>query len=241
MKKLFYLLLIVTLFIPSMIFAREGYNTLNLEEALTKEQIEHDLSTYQDSEDKITIYMFRGDGCGFCKNFLTFLNSIVPEYGKYFRLESFEVWSDQKNAALFEDVASFLGEQAGGVPFIVIGDKVFPGYASQYDEYIKSAIKDLYNSEDRYDVFVEMEKVEKEAKKANVDGKAVSVLVVTFSIIGTGAILGYNYYNNKNLNARLDELEKTLKEINNNTQKSKVEVLKETKESKTKKTTNKKK
>ena len=46
-----------------------------------------------------------------------------------------------------------MGNAAGGVPYIIIGDNVFPGYAETYDDSIKDAIKKLYDSEDRFDVF----------------------------------------------------------------------------------------
>ena len=38
-----------------------------------------------------------------------------------------------------------------GVPFIIIGDKVFKGYSKAYDEEIKKAIIDAYNDEDYKD------------------------------------------------------------------------------------------
>lgn len=114
------------------------------------------------SNDKITIYMFRGKGCGYCRSFLTFLSNINPEYGKYFELKSYEVWYDQNNGELMSKISTFLEQEAGGVPYIIIGDKVFAGYASSYDEQIKTAIKDLYNTKKskRYDVIKEYEKKE---------------------------------------------------------------------------------
>ena len=113
---------------------------------------------YAENEDQAIIYLFRGKNCGYCRAFLTFLNDIVPEYGKYFKMVSYEIWHNEDNAKLYTEVAEYLGEDSGGVPFIIIGDKKFGGYSEEYDSSIKQAIVDLYNTnkKDRYDVFEKM-------------------------------------------------------------------------------------
>ena len=74
--------------------------------------------------------------------------------GKYFKVVSFEVWGNEDNSNLLNQVATTMKQEAGGVPYIVIGDKVFAGYAEDYDDDIKTAIKKLYDTDkaDRYDV-----------------------------------------------------------------------------------------
>ena len=133
-----------------------SYKTMNLDEALTQEKISHDFSKYKETDDQVVIYLFRGNGCGFCRNFLTFLNSIIGEYGKYFKVVSFEVWYDQDNVNLMNDVASVLNTTVDGVPFIVIGNTVIPGYNKDYDNQIKQAIEKEYKNKNRYDVFEEL-------------------------------------------------------------------------------------
>ena len=158
---IFLILLIGLIALPFRVQAEtKKYNVLNLKETLAEEELEEEFKNYKETDNQITIYLFRGKGCGYCRAFLTFLNSITEEYGKYFKLRSYEVWNDQNNSALMGEVSNYLGEPAGGVPYIIIGDKVFPGYASQYDENIKKAITDLYNTKKnkRYDVFTEMKK-----------------------------------------------------------------------------------
>jgi thiol-disulfide isomerase/thioredoxin len=58
----------------------EDYNTTNLIETLQSEQIEVKLKDYKETDDQVTIYLFRGTGCGYCKAFLTFLNNLPAEY-----------------------------------------------------------------------------------------------------------------------------------------------------------------
>ena len=175
MKKVFGILLAMMMLVsPFMVKAVTAddeeidikkYNTLNFKEILAQEQIKEEFKDYSETDDQITIYLFRGNGCGYCQRFLKFMNGITTEYGKYFKVVGFEVWNDQANSELLGKIADFLGEDAGGVPYIIIGDKVFPGYAESYDEGIKSAIKSLYDSKDRYDVFEEYNKAISEAKR----------------------------------------------------------------------------
>jgi len=165
MKKIFGIVLAMLMFV-SPIIARavsaddeeiniKKYNTLGFKEILAQESIEEEFKNYSETDDQITIYLFRGNGCGYCQRFLKFMNSITDEYGKYFKVVGFEVWNDAENSDLLTKISDFMGEKAGGVPYIIIGDQVFPGYAEQYNDGIKSAIKTLYDTKasDRYDVF----------------------------------------------------------------------------------------
>lgn len=246
MKYIKYLVLGLLL-IPFNVSASEkSYVTKNLEETFAEEEqlykdseepFTYDLSSYTESDNQITIYLFRGKGCGYCKRFLTFLNSIVPEYGKYFKLESYEVWYDNSNSKLLDKVSSFLDEDAGGVPYIIIGDQVFPGYASVYDDSIKQAIVNLYNSTDRYDVFEEMAKAEAEANKSS-NGNTITIVIwsCVFTIVGVGISVMYIYRCNQNMEAKLKDMETTLNEIKTLVLNNKEEKpLKEVKKTTTKK------
>lgn len=200
MKNVKYLLvvLIAILMVPIALKAdlKEGHKSLNFTEALADEEIELENADYKETDDQAVIYLFRGKGCGFCRAFLTFLNSISNEYGKYFKVESYEVWNDSENAKMMEEIADFTGEDAGGVPYIVIGEEVFAGYASQYDERIKSAIMDLYNTpvEERYDVFVAYDNYDpNEGMKSNTTAVVIWNIIITL----TGVITVCAYTNGK--------------------------------------------
>ncbi len=210
-KYLFIFVFIAFLFMPSHVFAIEGYNTLTFREALKEENIEEAFSNYSENDDQITIYMFRGRGCGFCQRFLTFMNSITEEYGKYFKMVTFEVWYDDENEKLFDEVSEFLDQPAGGVPYIIIGDKVFDGYTSSYDEDIKSAIQNLYNTkkENRYDVFTEMEKAKK--KSEGISNLGVILWNLAFVTVSTGVILIFINKKFKDLNEKIKNLTKEAK------------------------------
>lgn len=137
-----------------------NYKSTNLEETLTELKLEKKYTNYNPSSDAITIYLFYGSGCIHCHHFLEFLSSIGDEYGKYFNLRAYEVWGDNNNLNLMNEVGDHLNRKANGVPYIVIGKEVFSGYGEASNDNIKKTIKELYDTkkEDRYDIFEELNK-----------------------------------------------------------------------------------
>lgn len=161
-KKLFLFLALVVTMIPFITNAKtyyDGYSTMNLVETLKAEGMEIENKNYKETNDQAIVYMFRGQGCGFCRKFLTFINSISKEYGKYFKLISFEVWNDQQNSALFGKMYSVTGVPTEGVPYVIIGSKVFDGYTESYNEQIKEAIMNEYKKKD-VDIFEKLQQVD---------------------------------------------------------------------------------
>lgn len=216
MKKIgLFLLLFGLVLLPGSVMAAEKYNTLDFEGALADEELEKEFKEHKPNSDAITIYLFRGKGCGYCRAFLSFMNSITDEYGKYFKMESYEVWNDQANSTLLGQVSEYMGESAGGVPYIIIGDKVFPGYAEQYNEGIKEAIKTLYDTKKskRYDVFEAMKKNPKKSGSNGTTDNKVIIWSLVFTIFSLIVIISFNSLKFKELNMKIDELAKA-KSIN---------------------------
>lgn len=208
-KKVLIVLMIGLMILPLNAQAKEkSYKTMNLDEALTEESIEHDFSNYKETDDQVVIYLFRGKGCAYCRKFLTFLNSIVDEYGSKFKVVSYEVWYDSDNAELMQKVSETTGEEAGGVPYIVIGDKVFAGYSESYDADIKAKIDELYKTKKnkRYDVMQNLGKKDDEK-----EGNDMSFGLLAFTIIFPLALAaGVVIYENKkhiDLEERIAKLE----------------------------------
>ena len=198
LKRLFILVFALVLVIPFGVFAKEeedveekeevtttgtvdnskyaAYKTTNLAETLEAEDIELKNKDYTENSKQAIIYLFRGQGCGHCQEFLTFLSDLSEDYGEYFRLVAFETWQDEANKNLMSEISKSLGEEAGGVPYIVIGDKTFPGYASSYDSDIITAIMELYNTDvsKRADIFAN----KKEPKDHSVVVGTITLLVI---------------------------------------------------------------
>lgn len=219
-------LMLLSVIIPVKAFAKEQYKTLNLEETLAEEGIEKKFTDYKETDDQVIIYLFRGKGCAYCRKFLEFLNGITDEYGKYFKLVSFESWYNEENSNLLGEISTFMGEQASGVPYIIIGDKVFGGYTESYDESIKTAIKTLYDSKDRYDVFEEYEYSKKWDKILNPSNFTVIIWTICLVAVSTVVIVLTNRANAKKIvvaieNNRVSKTDEVKVEKLNNTSKKK--------------------
>lgn len=227
-KRILILMITLIAFFPCIVKAEENeYHSMNLEQALTEEGIEHDLSGYTETDDQAIIYLFRGSGCGYCKRFLTFLNSIVPEYGKYFKVVSYEVWQETENRSLLNGFSKTLEVEVKGVPFIIIGNEYFPGYASTYDEQIKKAIMEQYENKNKDNLIATAiqnaggegytdptanttdnengESYNKATSNESSTTDTSSILWnLVFVITGTGIILIVNYIQYKRLEEKLD-------------------------------------
>ena len=210
MKKKFLVLLFVCAFalLPFSVSADsliDNYNHKNFTETLADEEIELENKDYKENDKQAIIYMFRGKGCGYCKKFLNFLNSISTEYGQYFKLISFEVWNDATNAELFKKVPLVTNEPAGGVPYIIIGEKVFAGYAEAYDQGIKDAIMAQYN-DSSYDV---MEKLDERLNgETSSSGKSSTFVIFWNAAIVIAATVALIVVNNNNTKRVLAAIEK---------------------------------
>lgn len=79
---------------------------------------------------KSNIYIFWGDGCPHCKALAKFISKLPAETKDKVNVYSFEVWSDKDNKAFMKKFGKYLGEDVSGVPFMVIGNKIFDGYSS---------------------------------------------------------------------------------------------------------------
>lgn len=205
MKRVVKFLCALLVLLPVITFAAEN-KSLNLSEVLAEEEIESKLGSYTESDDKVNVYLFRGNGCGYCRGFLTFLNDNIEELGKYFNLVSYEVWYDSDNADLMQKVANFTGVQAGGVPYIIVGERVFDGFTEEaYGEEFKAQLKAEYEAKERYDVFEAIEKAEKDAENAeNARTNKIILWDALFSAITIGAVGLMIYSNNKKMEKLLD-------------------------------------
>ena len=245
MKKVVGFLCALLLLVP--VFAHAAENkTLTLKEVIEQEnvtaettggeKIESKLGSYTESEDKVNVYLFRGNGCRFCKGFINYLNDNIDELGKYFNLVSYEVWYDQDNADLMQKVGNFTGVAAEGVPYIIVGEKVFPGFTEEtYGEDFKAALKAEYESKDRYDVFEAMEKAEKDALNAGkANARRVIIWDAVFSAITICSVALLLNANNKKIEKMFSSKIKVKNYVQPTEKKeeSKVEVIKTTKKSK---------
>ena len=185
--KYFVVLLAAILIIPFTVYAEdEDYH----EEEVVAEEAEAtevtSESTTQEESKEVKIYFFRGEGCPHCEEAEEWFKSIEEEYGSLFEVVDYETWYNEDNAKLMQDVAEIRGETAEGVPYIIIGDKSWNGFAESYEEDILNQIKTMFeqNVSERYDVMKYLDivgtgKDKKEEKKSNDVLSLILILVIT--------------------------------------------------------------
>ena len=108
------------------------------------------------SNNKPNIYIFWGDGCPHCKALAKFISKLPAETKDKVNIYSFEVWSDKDNKAFMKKFGKYLGQDVSGVPFMIIGDKIFDGYSSgdtKTDQQILDAINTIIKNQGSTDQY----------------------------------------------------------------------------------------
>ena len=105
---------------------------------------------------KPNIYIFWGDGCPHCKALAKFMSKLPAETKNKVNIYSFEVWGDKDNKTFMKNFGKFLDQDVRGVPFMVIGDKIFDGYSSgdtKTDQQILDAINTIIKNQGSTDQY----------------------------------------------------------------------------------------
>jgi len=77
----------------------------------------------------VNAYFFYGDGCPHCAKERQYLLHILKSENPNLQIYEYEIYNSRENAVLLQKTAEKLGVGVDGVPFLVIGDKHFVGYA----------------------------------------------------------------------------------------------------------------
>ena len=193
--------IITTLLILSSCFfigvANAEVVTETLKEACDAEELTCDFEEKEPSEDLPNVYIFRGNGCGYCERLLTFLGTIAEEYQDKVNFVVYEVADNTDNWDLYEKVGAKFGDEVSGYPYMVIGTKVFNGYASSDDEEIIETIEEYAAEENPYDVVAEVESGNLDEVKIETENNATAVVLVFIFGVVIVLILFAGYIINK--------------------------------------------
>ena len=118
-----------------------------------KAKINVDMPKVTDHE-KVNIYLFRGEGCTHCYDFLTYFSKNYKQFKNYFNIVSYETYNDANNKVLKDKVNDYLEtieKNRGSVPLILVGSWHTLGFVeSDGIEIIKEALK-AYEDENYVD------------------------------------------------------------------------------------------
>ena len=82
---------------------------------------------FADEKNLVNIYLFYSDTCPHCESEQKLLNELKNKYDNI-RIYKYEVGNDE-NSKLLENVAMLFDTRVTGVPFTVVGDKVYKGFS----------------------------------------------------------------------------------------------------------------
>lgn len=191
---LLFVIMITLLVFPFSVLADK--NTSSTDNSKNNEVEVEDENDGEDDEEKessskeVKVYFFHGDGCPHCEDAQEFFDSIEDEYGDLFELVAYETWYDADNADLLQQVAEAREENVTGVPYILIGNESWSGYASDYNEDIIETIEEEYEKEvtDRYDIMELIDTGETNEDKEDYSDDAMILIIIL--IIAAAIVAG---------------------------------------------------
>ena len=98
-------------------------------------------------DNKVTLYLFHGDGCPHCAAEIEYLNSIEKKYDNL-EIVKYEVWYNEENSSFLTQVKESFGVNNSFVPATIIGNTLITGYSDSIGNKIERAIN--YYSKNDY-------------------------------------------------------------------------------------------
>ena len=92
----------------------------------------------------VNIYLFYSDTCPHCAKEEELLDEIMDKYDNV-RLYKYEI-GDEDNSKLLDEVASLYNTTVSGVPFTVIGDKIYKGFSYENSKVKFMGTVDYYSN-----------------------------------------------------------------------------------------------
>ena len=103
-------------------------------------------SAAEQTQDKVRITYFWGNGCPYCAREDVFLNELKSRYP--IEIDSYEVWYNRANQLYMNRVAADLGIVPSGVPFTIIGDHYWIGFNDRIGQEIEAYVAALLTDTD---------------------------------------------------------------------------------------------
>ncbi len=97
-----------------------------------------------ESQEKLAINLFWGEGCPHCAKEKAYLAKLLPQYEDRIIYTDYEIYYHFENSELFINTLEQLKIDGAGVPFLFIGDQYYVGYGS--DETTGQVIKNMIDS-----------------------------------------------------------------------------------------------
>lgn len=90
--------------------------------------------------EQVIIYVFRGEGCPYCRAEMNFLEEFKKEYPQVV-VRDYEIYYNEENRLYLRQMAARYGMEPGGVPVTFIGDRHWVGFAESVAVQIEATVK----------------------------------------------------------------------------------------------------
>jgi len=97
-------------------------------------------SAFAQQPNEVNLLFFYGKGCPHCSKAITFLDDIALQYPSL-NISEYEIYFDQNNIELFQNLAEAFGTEIEGVPTIFIDNKVVVGFSDTLSESLEQEIQ----------------------------------------------------------------------------------------------------
>lgn len=81
-------------------------------------------------EKPLNLYLFWGDGCPHCADEKVFLKEIEDDYPQL-NIVEYEIWYNQDNAKLLQEISGKMGFTISGIPLTIIGEETITGFFNE--------------------------------------------------------------------------------------------------------------
>ena len=135
------------------------------------------------------IYLFYGEGCPHCQALEEYLDKAYKN-DKDVKVYKYEVWSNTENQKTWLEVQQITNKEARGVPYFIIGEKVYQGYNStpSWEETVDNGIKKAktsdYNDEVGYYLKIRDHKEIKNGNNSEKDRPKEESTILDIPLIG---------------------------------------------------------
>lgn len=153
MKKV---LMITTLILMFPFIMNAEIKSEGLIESLEKENIEVKCPEYKETDEQAIIYLFKQYGESKTLDLLNYLNDLCEEYGQFFKLKSYEIYTNEDNKELFANTLEYLQSRSSSVPFMIVGDSYFITFNENNRETLLKTFLRLYQAEEKTDKMEEV-------------------------------------------------------------------------------------
>ena len=91
-------------------------------------------------EKEVNMYLFYGEECPHCHALLEFLKPYLKK-NENVKLYKYEVWHNEKNSKLYQEIHELLDDDSNVIPYLIIGNTILTGYNEEKTpDTIKNAV-----------------------------------------------------------------------------------------------------